>query len=86
MITFSKKKGGINSHKTLVFHTFTYASIIISLGFGASHPYSDIPITNKFNPTQIARYNANNKSLAIARRSYGSDFNDVRQTNERKFT
>ena len=43
MNTFSKKKTKWRiSHKTIVFHIFTHASIMISLGFGASHPYSSL--------------------------------------------
>ena len=42
MNTFSKKKKWRISHKTLVFHTFKHALIMISLGFGASHPYSSL--------------------------------------------
>ena len=43
MNTFSKKKKKWRiSRKTLVFHTFKHASTMISLGFGASHPYSSL--------------------------------------------
>ena len=44
MNTFSKKKKIKRriSRKTLVFHTFKHASTMISLGFGASHPYSSL--------------------------------------------
>ena len=37
-----KKKKWRISRKTLVFHTFKHASTMISLGFGASHPYSSL--------------------------------------------
>ena len=45
MNTFSKKKKKKKwriSRKTLVFHRFKHASTMISLGFGASHPYSSL--------------------------------------------
>ena len=43
MNTFSKKKKKWRiSRKTLVFHTFKHASTMISLGFGANHPYSSL--------------------------------------------